>query len=111
MKKLLLIICVLLLIAADMPPQLPSSFYGTVTGYPAGTKINVWMDNVRVAQVAAFDYPGYGTVYTVNVPGVLADEGKALLFKTGGVTIGRGVWHSGTNVELNLSAPVAKRRR
>jgi hypothetical protein len=50
-------------------------------------------------------------VYTVNVPGVLADEGKALLFKTGGVIIGRGVWHSGTNVELNLSAPVAKRRK
>lgn len=107
-KRFLLVVLVLMLIAADVPPQLPSSFYGTVTGYPAGTKINVWRDGVKVVTVKAFDYPGYGTVYTVNVPGVAADEGKPLVFKTGGVVIGRGVWHSGTNVELNLSAPVRK---
>jgi hypothetical protein len=109
MKKLLLIILALMLIAADVPPQLPSSFYGTVTGYPAGTKINVWMDGARVAQTTAFYYDGYGVVYSVNVSGVAADEGKALTFKTGGVVIGRGVWHSGTNVMLNLSAPLRKK--
>ena len=109
-KRLLLVALVLMLIAA-VPPQLPASFYGTVTGYPAGTNINVWRDGVRVAQAVAFDYPGYGTVYTVNVAGVSADEGKSLVFKTGGVVIGRGVWHSGTNVMLNLSAPVAKVRK
>jgi hypothetical protein len=110
MKRLLLVICVLMLLAADMPPQLPSSFYGTVTGYPAGAKINAFVDNTRVAQVTAFSYPGYGVVYTVNVPGDALDEGKAIVFKTGSVIIGRGVWHSGTNVELNLSAPVKRKR-
>lgn len=110
MKRLLLIICVLMLLAADMPPQLPSSFYGTVTGYPAGTKLNAWMDGARVAQVAAFSYPGYGIVYTVNVPGDALDEGKAITFKSNGVIIGRGIWHSGTNTQLNLSAPVKRIR-
>ena len=111
MKKLIVLFVVLALFTAafDLPPQLPSSFYGTVSGYAAGTKINVWMDGVRVAQTTAFYYEGYGVVYALNVPGVLEDEGKALTFKTGGVVIGRGVWHSGTNVELNL-APPAKRK-
>lgn len=105
MKKIIFILLVLALVAADLPPQLPSSFYGTVTGYPEGTKINVWRDGARVAQTTAFYYEGWGVVYALDVPGVLADEGKALTFKTGGVVIGRGVWHSGTNVQLNLSAP------
>ena len=110
MKKLIVLslIIVFVLSAFQLPPQLPSSFYGTVTGYPAGTKVNVWMNGARVAQTTTFDYPGYGTVYTVNVPGLTADEGKALTFKTGGVVIGRGMWHSGTNVELNLSKPATK---
>lgn len=113
MKKTFQIVVIaflaLLLVAAELPPQLPSSFYGTVTGYPANTRINVWRDGVKVASTLAFDYPGYGTVYAVDVPGLITDEGKALTFKTAGVVIGRGVWHSGTNVELNLAAP-AKRK-
>lgn len=113
MKKILFVLVTVLvalsLIAAELPPQLPSSFYGTVTGYPVGTKINVWRDGVKVASTTAFYYEGWGVVYTVDVPGLITDEGKALTFKTGGVVIGRGVWHSGTNVQLNLAAPARKK--
>lgn len=112
MKKTFQIIVIALLalslIAAELPPQLPSSFYGTVTGYPAEQKINVWRDGVKVASTTAFYYEGWGVVYALDVPGLITDEGKALTFKTNGVVIGRGVWHSGTNVQLNLAAP-AKR--
>lgn len=108
--KIIFILLVLTLIAADLPPALPSSFYGTVAGYPAGTKINIWMEGAKVTSTLAFEYLGYGVVYSVNVPGIAEDEGKALTFKTGGTVIGLGVWHSGTNMELNLSAPTRKRK-
>jgi hypothetical protein len=102
---LLAVLC-LFLIAAEMPPALPSSFYGQVTGYPAGTQINILRDGAIVSTTPVFSYPGYGTVYAVNVPGATGDEGKALTFQVAGVTIASAVWHSGTNVYLNLSAPI-----
>jgi hypothetical protein len=107
MKKLWLasFLCIFL-IAAQMPPALPSSFYGTVAGYPAGTQINIIRDGAIVSSTPVFYYPGYGTVYAVNVPGAATDEGKALTFRVNGVTIASATWHSGTNVCLNLAAPV-----
>jgi hypothetical protein len=115
MKKLLCTILVLVfaftLMAADeMPPMMPSSFWGTVRGYAEGTLVNARMDTVtgeiRASTNVFNDVEfGYGLVYSMDVPGTSEDEGRMIVFEIGGVKVGRGYWHSGTIVRVNLFAP------
>jgi hypothetical protein len=114
MKKLLCTILVLALaitlIAADEPPMLPSSFWGTVRGYTEGTQVNVRMDTVtgeiRTSTNVFYDTEyGYGLVYSTDIPGTSEDDGRMVVFEIGGVKVGRGYWHSGTIVRVNLFAP------
>jgi hypothetical protein len=115
MKLIALVLAVLVLAVAvtpakaEMPPQLPSSFYGWVSGYPVGTTINVWVAGVKVTTTKVFDAPGYGIVYSVNVG--TGNEGDAVVFKTAGKVLGRGVFHSGTNVRLDLGVTTLKVRQ
>jgi len=103
MYALLIGVVCLSLIAASAPPCL---FYGTVTGYPAGTIINVVRGGVVVASAPVVAVPGYGTMYSVFVPGALGDEVNGLFFRVGGNDIATSFnWRSGGVVSLNLPTP------
>ena len=97
-------------------PPLPSSFYGDVQinghSLPDGTRV------VAIIGSAAYDsgqtqtYEGR-SVYSIDIPGDDPDtskreggrEGDTIQFQVGGIVMSQtAAWHSGTNVELNLSA-------
>jgi hypothetical protein len=107
LKKLLLVVMAVMLIAASLPLAAPANFHGGVKGYAVGTPITIWNDT----GIIAIAYVQYDPVlklyhYNVDVLGTTADEGKFLLFKVDRrIVVGRGYWHSGTTTELNLSAP------
>jgi len=106
MKKLVLSIIVLLLavslIAASVPPALPSSFYGMVTGTAkTGDTVQAVVSSKVVATINVFLWEGQ-KVYAINVPGDASTEGKTITFKIRSKVVGSGVWHSGTNVHVDL---------
>jgi hypothetical protein len=97
-------------------PQIPSSFYGTVkvngANVPDGTSVQALIDGTVYADVLTQTYQG-DSVYALNVTGDDTDttvkdggrEGDTVQFKIGGILASQtGVWHSGTNVVLNLTA-------
>jgi hypothetical protein len=117
-----LIACLVGLLAA-IPvwavPPLPSSFYGTVKvngdNVPDGTLVRTLIDGQVYAQGHTQTYQG-DSVYSLDVPGddtgtAARDggyEGETIEFEIGGVLADQtGTWHSGTNVELNLTASAA----
>jgi hypothetical protein len=107
--KIFSILVVLLLIAANLPPQLPSSFYGWTTGISAGQTITAKIVGSASppSSTRAFLWQG-SVVYAMDVAGMTSDEGKTVTFKVGGVIVGYGIWHSGTNVRLDLAYPRRK---
>jgi len=101
MKKFTLIvisICVLLMIAADFPPALPSSFWG-YTSLPVGTTITATIDG-QVTTTRVFAY-GSQRVYAIDVAGEHA-EGAVIVFRARWFVVGVGRYHTGTNVRLDL---------
>jgi hypothetical protein len=97
-------------------PPVPSSFYGTVKvdgeNVPDGTIASTWINGVKYAEATVSLYAG-NTIYDLNVPGddpATPDieggvEGDTVVFYIGGLVADQtGTWHSGTNVELNLTA-------
>jgi hypothetical protein len=125
MKLGLRIICTMLIgmlaslfiyLPALAVPQIPSSFYGTVkvngSNVPDGTSVQALIDGKVYADVLTQTYQG-DSVYALNVTGDDTDttvkdggrEGDTVQFKIGEVLASQtGVWHSGTNVTLNLTA-------
>jgi hypothetical protein len=98
-------------------PPLPSSFYGTmkIAGQkaPVGAKVSAWIDGKQYAYNTTVDYLG-DTVYSLDVPGDDPStpaieggvDGNTVIFKVNGQSADEtGVWHSGTNVSLNLNFP------
>ena len=105
------------------PPSMPSSFYGLAgengANVPIGTVISAWINGVQYAETLSLSYNG-NSVYTMDVP---ADdpgtpgttegglEGDLVLFKIGGIEANQtGIWHGGTNQELDLSITIALER-
>lgn len=95
-------------------PALPSSFYGTVTvnhsTVPDGTLIEAFIggkpvgsastQTVQSASVYAIDIPCDDTDTSVQDGGY---DGDVIRFRVGGLWVeAQGIWHSGTNVELDL---------
>jgi cell division septation protein DedD len=100
-------------------PPLPSSFYGRVQvdadNVPDGTLVRALIDGQVCAREHTQTYQGH-SVYSLDVPGDDPDtptrdggrEGDVIQFEIGGVLADQtGVWHSGTNVERDLSAESA----
>ena len=101
-------------------PPLPSSFYGTVkvggANVPIGTPVTAWINGVQYASYPASIYLG-DTVYSLNVPGDNSEtpgvieggvEGNTIVFHIGALVADQtAIWHSGPNINLNLTAPVA----
>jgi hypothetical protein len=97
-------------------PQLPSSIYGTAqvnnTPVADGTRIQALIAGQVVAYGNTLTYQG-NSVYALDIPGddpdtTLIDggkEGDTIQFTIGGLQASQtGTWHSGTNVEVNLTA-------
>jgi hypothetical protein len=97
-------------------PQLPSSFYGKVkvngANVPDGTSIQAIIAGHVYGEWFSQTYQG-DSVYALDVSGDDPDtaaqdggrEGDTIQFKIGGVmAVQTGVWHSGTNVNVDLTA-------
>jgi len=110
------LVSLLMAVPALALPSMPSSFYGTVKVNDAnvadGTVIQALINGQAYAQGLTQTYQG-NSVYTLDVKGDDPDtpaqdggkEGDTIQFKIGGAPAAQiGTWHSGTNVELNLTA-------
>ena len=97
-------------------PPMPSSFYGQVKvngqNVPVGTIVQAFINGTAYAETRSLTYQG-NSVYSLNVPGDQAEtasieggvEGDTVQFRVGGIFAGQsGVWHSGVNKEINLTA-------
>ncbi len=97
-------------------PPLPSSFYGVVKlngqNAPDGTVIRALIGGIAYAQAQTQTYQG-NSVYSLDIPGDDPStpaveggrEGEAIQFEVAGAVASQtGTWHSGTNVNLVLSA-------
>ena len=100
-------------------PPLPSSFWGTVQvngeNVPDGTQITAWIYGMQYGQTQTMLYEGQ-SVYALVVPGddlstapvEGGTQGAQIEFRVDGVpTDQEGVWQSGTNSELNLTAALS----
>jgi hypothetical protein len=96
-------------------PTLPSSFYGTVkvnnANVPDGTLIQASIGGQVYAEAFSQTFQG-DSVYALDVRGDDTDtpaqdggrENDTIKFSIGGVLANQtGVWHTGTNVNLNLT--------
>jgi hypothetical protein len=115
-QKIFAFIITLTLLLSNVPavnaqPPLPSSFYGTVklggANVPDGTVVTAWMNGVQYASTLTLTF-GSDSVYSIDVrgddPG--GNQGTTVVFHIGAqVADQTGLWASGTNVSLNLSAP------
>ncbi len=100
-------------------PALPSSFYGTVklnsANVPDGTLVQAFIGSLAIAQGYTQVFQG-DSYYALDVPSddtatPAIDggrEGDTIAFKVGGITAHEtGTWHSGTDVQLNLTVTAA----
>lgn len=101
-------------------PPLPSSFYGTVQvdgqNVPDDTIVRALIGGQAYGECRTQTHEG-ASVYHLDVLGDDTDtatldgghEGDTIQFEVGGVLVNEtGTWHSGTNVELNLTASDAR---
>lgn len=100
-------------------PSLPSSFYGSIQisdNPPAvGDLVKAYVPGVPGSVgTAAIKMDGSNKVYNLNVLGDIIDtptekeggaEGDVVTFKIGNRIVATGIWHSGTNVNLDFHPP------
>jgi len=112
MKRIIMavaILCILIGIAANLPPKLPASFYGWVTGARAGQIVSVVVDRTIVAQTKIFIWEG-SCVYAINVPMDNIADGKLAKLKIGGALVSSVALYSGTNRQLDLHLSGVRQR-
>ncbi len=106
-------------VSSGNPPQMPSSFYGEIhisDQQPiVGDLVEVYVPGVvtPVASTAITTDAGQ-LVYTLSVPGEDGVdpkeggvEGDVVTFRIGTRVVSSGVWHTGTNVQVNIHPPEA----
>jgi hypothetical protein len=107
-------------IATAAVPVLPSSFYGAVTFSDSPPAVDdvmqAFVPGISGAIASAKIKESSGDlVYSINLPGDDLDtapkdggeEGDIVTFKISERIVAKGVWHSGTNVLLNIHPPKA----
>jgi len=99
LKILSILVLALLLVGFDMPPQIPSSFYGTINGGSVGMAVVAVCDRT-VVTTKTFKYENQ-IVYSLDVDGN-HKEGAIIRFFVGSKLVGTGVYHSGTNVRKDF---------
>jgi hypothetical protein len=115
-----LLICAVIVWMTTSPayavPQLPSSFYGTVkangSNLPIGGAITAWINGNLYSSTLIMLYEN-DSVYSIDVPGDDPAtpgaiegglDGDTIVFKINGLSAAEtGIWHSGTNVNLDLT--------
>jgi len=111
MRKLFVVTAVIVMLvglAADLPPALPSGFYGYVNGGRAGQTVTVQVGSQVLARSTVFLWQGK-PVYSLDARMDGADqvrpiiEGTTATFKVGSVNVGTAALHSGTNVQKDLT--------
>mgnify|MGYP006921376332 CR=1 FL=1 len=101
MKKILLAVLIMIVCSAYvLPPALPSSFWGTVSGIPAGGQIEISQNGIILANAQVRDYGGT-LYYQVDVCNGI--EGATLQFTYRGALVGTGVYHTGTNQRVDVA--------
>jgi len=99
LKVLAICIFALLLVGYDLPPQIPSSFYGYVYGANVGMKVTAICEGNSVS-TKTFKYENQ-IVYSLDVDGN-HKEGAIIRFFIGSKLVGTGVYHSGTNIRKDF---------
>lgn len=108
MKQVLIVLALItafLLTAYEMPPALPSCFYGEVIGGKVGQTVSVKVYGVTVKTTKVFEWEGT-PVYALKVYMDDIADGTQAVFLLDGVKSGTGTLYTGTNVELVLRAKV-----
>ena len=99
MKKILFTVALLviatMLSAYVLPPELPSSFYGQVIGGNPDANVTTNLDGSS----KTFMYNGK-IYYTINVTG--GKEGQSVFFYIDGKYAGSGIYHIGSNTNVDL---------
>lgn len=95
MRVLVIIMEILMMV---LPPPLPSSFYGYVDA-PVGTPVIASIHGIVKGQTVVTNWEDQ-SVYSINVQG--GEEGDTIVFTVGEISASTAVWHSGTNVRLDL---------
>ena len=105
MKKLIVIaLVVMLLVAADLPPALPSSFYGEINGAGPGAVVTATVGGTT-RSTTAFAWQGL-TVYALDAEG--GQTGQVVTCRVNGIIAGKGVYRTGTNQRANLTVTKPK---
>lgn len=108
MKLILILFCILTItvpvMAQQLPPQLPASFYGTINA-PIGSIIVAKINGITKGQTNIVEWQNK-TIYSLDVSDGL--EGAEILFYIDDIQVGDATWHSGTNTELNLFYELTK---
>ena len=121
MTSIIIAISLLLINFASVSavPPLPSSFWGTVkingANVETGTKVTAWINGVKYSETTVLLDEG-NTVFSLDIPGDDSATagvveggvaGNTVVFHIGDlVATPTGIWASGTNVEINISAHV-----
>lgn len=88
----------LFLVAAELPPQLPSSFYGEVFN---GSVNQLVTNNINPnSYTYTRDYNGL-IVYSMDISN--GNEGDIVYFYINGSVVGSGIYHIGTNQRVDLT--------
>lgn len=98
-------------LAQELPPALPSSFYGTVmvNGQyaPAGAIVSAWINNEKVASTAVEHFEDEDAyVYALKIPSDGSIEEEASIefrYNNQYPAAETGSWQMGTNEKLNLT--------
>ena len=101
-------------VLADLPPTMPSSFYGEVqfasgdfSPQPGETLIEAYTDGgITPAASATISQPDTALIYAINVPGnTLNPQPTTVIFKIGDRIVAAASWVSGTNANLDIHPP------
>lgn len=85
----------------DLPPALPSSFWGYVDGGHVEQPVVAVVNSKVAARTTIFDWGGEA-VYRIDVPMDGIADGTRVTFKVGGNAAGSAKLHSGSNQRLDL---------
>lgn len=93
------------LTAAVLPPAMPSSFYGVISGSRVGDLVTTNFSGYT----NVFYAEGYGNVYSLNVTG--GNTGDLVTFYVNGKVVGTATYREASNQRVDFSIIHGRTRR